>query len=261
MAQNSYTEEELEQAKEFLRRRIESELSMQRDVEDVLTEYAEKLLDLLFSDAPQEEMDALVDEMCAQLLSDCQILGVDDRQEDRDAILLWMNSERNGDNLEGRIGRRGRTWMNEIFAVYMAGRLLGLDKTSLLSSIRANMKHPWDNEVLVAVREKIRRGEVAGDIEDFDEPHFGTGMEISSLGALQTLTGYAIADAWMHWQHEDAGKQGAKGFYVLRGSSFPCDICQAIVDAGLHEMGDIDAIPPFHNHCCCYVVYTYVERI
>ena len=260
MAQIRYTDEELEQAKDFLRRRIESELSMHRDVEDVLTEYAEKLLYLYFIGASQSEIDMLVDEMCAQLLSDCYILGVDDRQEDRDAILLWMNTERNDDTLEGRINKRGRTFMNEIFAVYLAGKLLGLDRGSLLSSVKANMKHPWDNEVLVAVREKIRRGEVAGNIEDFEEPHFGTGHEISSLGALQTITGFAISDAWMWWQYEDARRQGAKGYFVERGSSFPCEECNSHTGI-FYPIGDEDNRPQYHRNCCCIVIYTYVEHI
>lgn len=262
MAKNSirYTEAELEEARDFLRRRIDSELSMQRDVEDVLTEYADRLLMLLFRNASQQEIDILIDEMCAQLLSDCFILGVDDRQDDREAILLWMNSERNGSTLEERIEERGRTWMNEIFAVYMAGDLLGLDRKGLLSSIKANMKHPWDNEVLVAVREKIQRGEVAGDLSDFENPHFGTGHEISSLGALQTLTGFAVSDAWMWWQYEDARKQGAKGYFVERGSGFPCEICDSHTGI-FYPISDEDNRPQYHSHCCCVVIYTYVEHI
>lgn len=256
----SYTERELEQAKDFLRRRIDSELSMKRDVEDVLAEYAEKLLDLLFRNAAQEEIDILVDEMCAQLLSDCFILGVDDRQDDREAILLWMNSERNGDTLDGRIDKRGRTFLAEVVAVYQAGRLLGLDETSLLSSVKANLKHPWDNEVLIAVREKIRRGEISGDISDFEEPHFGTGHETSSMGALQTLTGFAVSDAWMWWQYEDARRQGAKGYFVERGSSFPCTECDSHTGI-FYPVGDEDNRPQYHQNCCCIVIYTYVEHI
>ena len=256
-----FSTDELEAAKDFLRRRIESEQSMARDVESLLGEYAERLLTLLFRDAPQGEINALIDELIAQLIEDCYILGVDDRQDQREAIVLWMNSERHGDTLEGRIGSRARTFFNEVFAVYLAGKLLGLGQKVLLSSVRASWKHPWDNFVLVSVREKIATGAVAGNMDDFIEPHYGPGTEISSLGALQTLTGYAIADAWMHWQHEDKRREGMKGFYVLRGSSYPCDICQAVVDAGFHDMGDIDALPPFHNHCCCYVVYSEVERV
>lgn len=255
-----YTDEELEQAKEYLRRRIENEQSMVRDVESVLTEYAERLLVLLFRGAGQEEINVLVEEMCAQLLVDCFLLGVDERQDDRESIMLWMNSERNGDTLEGRIDKRGQTFFNEVMAVYAAGKLLGWDERSLLSSIVANMKHPWQNEVLIAVREKIERGEIAGNIEDFEEPHFGSGIEISSLGALQTLTGFAVSDAWMWWQYEDARKQGAKGYFVERGSSYPCTECDSHTGQ-FFPIGDEDNRPQYHAHCCCVVIYSYVERL
>lgn len=260
MAIRRYTEEELEQAKEFLRRRIESELSMKRDVEDLLGKYAESLLDLLFRNAPQEDINILIDELCADLLSDCFLLGVDDRDDDRKKILIYMNSERNGNNLDGRISERCRTFFREVYAVYLAGRLLGLDKRSLLSSIRENFKHPWDNGVLTEVRDKILGGEVAGNIADFTEPHFGTGHETSSMGALQTLTGYAVADAWMWWQYDDARARGAKGYFVVRGSSYPCAECDSHTGI-FYPIGDDDNRPQYHMNCCCVVVYTYVERL
>ena len=255
----NYTEQELEDAKEFLRRRIENELSMKRDVDDLLNEYAEKLLILLFRDAPDEDINALIDELCSQLLEDCKLLAVDEHDRE-DEILLYMLGERNGDTLEGRISKRCRTFFNEIFAVYLGGKLLGWDMRSLLSSIRANLDHPWQNEVLVAVREKIQRGEMAGNLDDFAEPHFGRGIEISSMGALETMTGYAIADAWMWWGYEDALAKGAIGYYVQRGSSYPCDECQSHVGI-FYPMSDEDNRPQYHKNCCCYVIYSYVERL
>ena len=95
MTKMRYTEEELEEAKEFLRRRMENELSMQRDVESLLTEYAERLLNLLFMGAGEDVINALVDELAAELLDDCEILAVDEHDK-QDAILLYMLGERNG---------------------------------------------------------------------------------------------------------------------------------------------------------------------
>lgn len=262
MASERYTEEELEAAKEFLRRRIESEQSMARDVEDLLGEYAEALLTLLFRDAPQESINALIDELIAELTDDCYTLGVDDRDDSRAAIMLWMNSERNGDTLEGRIGKRTHTFFNEVFAVYLASRLLGGRRSvgELTEGIVENMRKPWDNPILAEVRERIASGEIAGSLEDFEEPHFGRGVEISSLGALQTLTGFAVADAWMWWGYEDAREHGAKGYYVVRGSSYPCDECDSHTGI-FYPIGDDYDRPQYHLHCCCYVVYSYVDRL
>lgn len=259
MAQTWYTEEELEQAKEYLRERLRNERSMDADIAQLLRVYAALLLNSLFRNASDDELEALIAQLVDEVMEDCYTLAVDEHDR-RDAILLYMNGERNGDTLEGRVGNRCRTFFGEVFAVYAAGRMLGWDEKSLLSSIKANLKHPWDNEVLIAAREKIRRGELAGNIADFDEPHFGKGVEISSLGALQTITTYAVGDAWMWWGHEDALAKGAKGYFVVRGSSFPCDECDSHTNT-FYPISDEDNRPQYHAHCCCAVVYSYVDRV
>ena len=260
MATNGYTPEELEAAKDFLRKRLESEQSMSADVERLLYTYAGYLLSALFSDSSDEDLELLIQDLIEQLLTDCELLAVDEREDKRDAILLYMLGERNGDTLEGRVNKRCHTLFNEVFAVYTAGKLLGWDENSLLSSIKANFEHPWQNEVLVAVREKINRGEIDADIEDFEEAHYGKGVEISSLGALQTMLGYAIADAWTWWQYEDSKEKSAKGYFVVRGSSFPCDICDSHTGI-FYPISDEDNKPQYHAHCCCLVVYSYVDRL
>ena len=260
MATNGYTPEELEAAKEFLRKRLESERSMSADVERLLYTYAGYLLSALFSNASDEDIELLIQDLIEQLMADCELLAIDEREDKRDAILLYMLGERNGDTLEGRVNKRCHTLFNEVFAVYTAGKLLGWDETSLLSSIKANFEHPWDNEVLVAIREKINRGEIDADISDFEEAHYGKGIEISSLGALQTMLGYAIADAWTWWQYEDAKEKGAKGYHVVRGSSFPCPECDSHTGI-FYPISDEENKPQYHAHCCCLVVYSYVDRI
>lgn len=260
MTQNSYTPEELEAAKEFLRKRLDSERSMSADVERLLYTYAGYLLSALFDGASDEDVELLIQDLIEHLIADCELLAVDEREDKRDAILLYMLGERNGDTLEGRVNNRCHTFFNEVYAVYMAGELLGWDEKSLLSSVKANFEHPWDNEVLVAVREKINRGEIDVDIADFEEAHYGKGIEISSLGALQMMLGYAIADAWTWWQYEDAKENGAKGYHVLRGSSYPCPECDSHTGI-FYPISDEDNKPQYHAHCCCLVVYSYVDRI
>ena len=101
----SYTQAELEEAQAFLRERLRNEYSMENDVEGLLEEYAERLLILLLRDASQEEINALVDELAAQLLEDCEILAADEHDR-KDEILAYIGEDRNGDNLQGRIGKR-----------------------------------------------------------------------------------------------------------------------------------------------------------
>lgn len=255
-----YTDRELADAKDFLRRRIDSELSMHADVDELLTLYAGILLDALYACYTQDLMRELLSVLVDRLLYDCEVLSLDEGREDmRDEILAYMYDERNGNTLRDMVVERVYTFFNEVYAVHLAGNLLGLAKEALLTSIKQNLKHPYDSELLNEVREKISTGEIAGDIEDFDKPHFGQGVEVSSLGALQTITGHAVSDAWMWWRHEHALKDGANAYVVLRGSSYPCDECDSHTGE-LYRIEDGHNRPQYHPHCCCVVVYLNVDE-
>lgn len=255
----TYTTEELEAAKSFLRDRLRNERSMSADVERTLTSYATLLLAALFDNLPDSEIERIIADMVESLIFDCRLLALDDHDKSDD-VLLFMLGERHGDTLRGRIDKRCHTFLNEVAAVYLAGRLLGKTEDYLLRTIKGSFKHPWQNEVLVSVREKIAKGEVSGNIEDFAEPHFGQGTEISSLGALDTILTYAVADAWVYWQWLDARERGAKGYYVVRGSSYPCDECDSHTGI-FYPIDDELSKPQYHAHCCCMVVYSYVDRL
>jgi hypothetical protein len=97
-------------------------------------------------------------------------------------------------------------------------------------------------------------------VDDFSEPHFGKGVEIASKGALETMLTYAVADAWTWWQNDKAKDDGAFGYFVLRGSSYPCPICDDAAEV-FHPINDTEHIVPLHLNCKCYIVYSYVERL
>ena len=61
--------------------------------------------------------------------------------------------------------------------------------------------------------------------------------------------------AWMKEKSLEQEDDGAAGYYVLRGSSYPCEKCDSMV--GFHKMDDIEGYPPYHGHCCCYVIPIY----
>lgn len=254
----NYTDQELEEAKAFLRDRLRNEKSMTYDVEKLLAIYAAYLLTALFNDASDEDIELLIQDLIDQILEDCKTLAVDEHDRS-DVILPYMLGERNGDTLEGRINTRCHTFFNEVFAVYTAGKLLDIGYQPLLKSIRDNIRHPWQNEVLVDVRERQRRGEISAEYE-FDEPHFGQGVAISSFTALDTMTRYAVADAWMEWGWLDAVERGARGYFVERGSSYPCDECDSHTGI-FYPITDEDSKPQYHANCCCIVIYSYVDRL
>jgi hypothetical protein len=254
----NYTEEELEEAKAYLKDRLRNQRSMEKDIENLLAIYAAYLLSALFSKASDEDIQTLINSLVEQLLSDCETLAVDTHDR-KDAIIAYMTGERNGDTLEGRIRKRAETFFNEVFAVYLAGTLLGKGQEVLLKSIKESLKRPWENEVLEEAREKQANGEISNEY-DFVEPHYGRGNATSSLLAIERALSYAVADAWTYWQWLDKIDGGAVGYYVLRGSSFPCDLCDSHTGI-FFDVNDKDSLPPYHTNCVCFAVYTKVPRL
>lgn len=254
----NYTEEELEEAKAYLKDRLRNQRSMEKDIENLLAIYASYLLSALFSKASDEDIQTLINSLVEQLLSDCETLAVDTHDR-KDAIIAYMTGERNGDTLEGRIRKRAETYFNEVFAVYLAGTLLGKGQEVLLKSIKDSLKRPWENEVLEEAREKQANGEISSEY-DFEEPHYGRGNATSSLLAIERALSYAVADAWTYWQWLDKIDGGAVGYFRVRMSSFDCPLCDSLCGI-FYPISDKEHMGLAHLSCCCAIVYTKVPRL
>lgn len=249
-----YTEQQLEDAKEYLRRRIDGELSMERDIEGVIGEYAPLLVSLMlrFGVTGNAYVEVLVHEMIERIISDCYILGVDDRLEREDAIRAYINSKRGDGTMESRVRERCRTFAEEVGAVVAVGVVLKRSRDHILQSIRENLTHPYDNEILQEARELEKSGRAIFEVK-ITPPSMGKGVAVSSMTALQTITSYAVADAWM-WDLFQVNKD-AKGYFVFRGSSYPCEQCDDAVAGGFHPMDDWEHFVPLHPHCRCGVIF------
>ena len=258
MSKVEYTQEELEEAKAYLRDRLRNEQSMSADIHRLLEMYAAYLLTALFGNATENDIELLIQDLIDQLIADVELLSCDTHDK-KDMILLYLHSERYGDTIDGRVRNRVNTFYNEVFAVYVAGKLLNKGYDAILSSVKGNFEKPWENPIIVEARERQDRGEIDPDYE-FKEPSFGRGVAVSSLTALDTMLTHAIGDAWMYFGWLDASEKGAKGYYVLRGSSYPCDTCQSHVGI-FYDIKDEENRPPYHAHCVCFVVYSFVDRI
>lgn len=263
MAEYTYTDEMLEEAKAYLRDRIRNQQSMSRRVEELLALYAEYLLNALFSSMGgnvENDVELLVNDLIEQLYNDCVMLALDEHDR-RDAILAYISRDIAGANLNGRIEKRVRTFVDEVSVVYAVGRLMGRNYETILSSIRGSLKDPWNNPILIAARTERDRGSITiPDDLDIDEHHYGKGEPVSSLKALDRITEFAIGEGWNEWQYLDAKDNGAKGYFVERGSSYPCEECDSHTGI-FYPITDEDSKPLYHLNCCCIVVYTDVERL
>lgn len=263
MIQNDYTDEMLEEAKAYLRDRIRNQQSMSHRIEELLTLYAEYLLNALFSSIGgnvENDVELLVEDLIEQIWNDCVLLA-EDEHDRKPLILAYISRDIEGDNLRGRIGERVRTFAAEVVAVCVAGRILGHNYETILSSVVGSLRDPWNNPILVAARTERDRGNITiPDDVDIDEHHYGKGVAVSSETALEWMTEHAIAEGWMHWLYLDKRERGAKGYFVERGSSYNCPLCDSMCGV-FRDISDTEHLPPFHLSCCCFVVYSFVDRL
>ena len=80
----------------------------------------------------------------------------------------------------------------------------------------------------------------------------GVGLSNNGSTNVTKMARVTLQMAWMRSYRMDFEESGAVGFYVLRGSSYPCSLCDSKV--GFHVIDEIDDFPPFHPNCCCYVI-------
>lgn len=249
-----YTRKEYEDAMELLRQRIESELSMTHDVDRLLEEYAGYIIHALSIGASKEDIELLIEDLVMRIIDDCRTLSVDNHDVDEDVIdTVFVGGDI---SVEERIRTRAGTFLDELTTAYSAGEILHMDEKSILASVVGNMEDPWGNPIISEVHNMVERGEVSGNVSDYEERHYGKGIPVSSKTDIEFITTSAIAATWNEWEWRSAFAVGAIGYYIERGSSCPCEECQSHTGR-FYPISDKGHLPQYHRSCRCFVVYCY----
>lgn len=170
-------------------------------------------------------------------------------ESDEDSFVApILTTKDHGKTFKERLNQYVSRWGFELEATIAAAGLAGVtDEKVIENGIGEYLDRPYDNPWIAEHKgegDAVRLGAI---------PHYGKGRAIASRVALSVLLTDIVAKGWMqNWHRLNAGK---RGYYVFRGSSFPCEICDAQVGF-LHDINDEMGRPPFHNHCVCYTVYT-----
>lgn len=258
----SATEEEIRRAKEYLTLRLKAERLAVSTMNDALLSAARRIVDISrkynippdkfrFSANPllKKEINDILALLREALYSYVEnAVAFEDEDGGTPYIAPALTEEDHGKTFRQRLAEYVGRWGYETEAVIAATGLGGVkDRTAVIDGIREYLDRPYDNPWV-----KDHRGE--GDaVRLRAAPHYGRGKRIAATSALTLLLTTVIAKGWMqNWERRNAGK---RGYYVFRGSSYPCDICNSQTGF-LHDITDKDGLPPYHPHCCCYIVYT-----
>lgn len=248
---NRPREADIEAAKAYLRQRIECEQAMTTLLESAMKEAAERAVEILYSakihptvgsyenlPAPvRMQIDEVVEWLRETIDDYFLTLAIADHEENRDEILPFILGENHGRTFDERLSDYCDKYRDELMLLVGAGLMLGIGKMVLAKSIGENLEHPYANQLLTG---GIRTG-----------VSYGRGHTNSMFTALSGLTKYGIESAWMrHWELKTEA-DGAIGWIIERGSSYPCSQCDE--NCGFHSIAEGTQLPQ-HLSCCCFAV-------
>ena len=170
----------------------------------------------------------------------CKVLGIGTASVDE-----YIGGKMFGETFAARNNRYLSNFAEDIVKMIKAGALLGYSDDKILSAIRTGYKNPYAASIITKAQSK--------DI-NIANPSYGRGFYKSSYQNLMRNVKGTIALAWGYAEHEYGMENGAIGFKVFRGSSYPCAQCDDEC-AYIHKMDD--PFPPFHISCKCYIQFIY----
>lgn len=259
------TSKEIEEAKDYLRQRLNAELSMRNNLLGIMYQAAKEIIAIAYKyNIPpgqfsfsynrelQQEVDAVIANLRELIEDYTETLAVATHADERKHIIAFINRESHGKTLSERINAYTTQYKKELEVAIASGVLLHVAKSELLASIKESWKSPLLNQ---HIRQVTSKGFPV--ISRLNVPEtYGVGRTNSSFTALDNLTNFAIAEGWMDYFATVAKENGAVGFMSFRGSSYPCQQCDDETTY-FHIFNNGDPVPPYHAHCCCYIVPLY----
>ncbi|PXV66858.1 hypothetical protein CLV62_104119 [Dysgonomonas alginatilytica] len=167
-------------------------------------------------------------------------------------LLLFLGSVIAGQTLQERINRYVSNMSYEIEAYIAAGLAKGMSRTQVLSDYLTWFKSPYKSPLLLdAFRKQGFKAEriLSKGIT------FGSGIYISSFDNLVRLEQQTIFHAYNNTLNSIwLTKPEIIGWYTIRGSAYPCTICDDNV--GVFHSKD-EFFSGYHVRCCCILIPVY----
>lgn len=168
--------------------------------------------------------------------------------KDTGATGRLLNSELFGKTFEERSHIYMQYFFNDVVKMIIAGKRLKLKQSAIEGNVKSQYSDPYTNGIIDRANRKGANIQV---------PSYGHGIYHSAYGNIVRNAQGTIAIAWGRENKNFAKREGAIGFRIFRGSSYPCPLCDEEVGVGIHPM--TDAVPPLHLNCCCVVEFIYQD--
>lgn len=263
------SQQDIDAAKQFILQREENARMLEDKIDELLADAVEKIVIICyrydvdpqklyiasgFNEQMMNEIAEVMDELEEEILAMMQEYATRSTK-DRDrinALLLWMASLGRGNrNLRNTLEGYLYKFMKDLEAAIAALRFADATMVDAVTKVKTNLHTIYTMpEVMASFKNASEFA--ATYIQSRGVQKGGVGLSNNGSTNVTNMARLTLQMVWMRSRRLEMEEDGAAGFYVLRGSNYPCDYCDSKV--GFHPMTDIDYFPPFHGHCCCYVV-------
>ena len=268
----SPTQDDIRSAKNFVLQREEYARLLQSRIDEILSDAAESIVTICyrydfdpkhlyfgngFSEQMMNDISEVMDDAELEILD--LIYKYSTRvTNDRDrinALLLWMATLGRGNkNLKDTLDGYLYKFMKDLEAAVAALRYAKVAMSDAVTKVKSFLHTIYTMpEVSAAFKEASTFA--ATYIQSRGVQKGGVGLSNNGSTNVTNMARITLQMAWMRSHRLDMEEDGAAGYYVLRGSNYPCSLCDSKV--GFHPITNTEDFPPFHGHCCCITIPIY----
>lgn len=260
------SQEDVDRAKRFVLQRVDASIALVSAIDIVLDDMAERIAVICYKYGIEPERFTISSEYnedmmyeIAEVMDDIeeQILSLIDEYSTRvtsdrtriAALLAWLSLlGRDNRNLQDTLDIYLRKTMRDFEAALAALAYADCDMATAVGRLKQYKHQIWNMpEMRNAFRHK----------DDFESELIRTkgvtedAVGLSSSGATNVtrMARTTLEMTWMRSLRMSYEEDGAAGYYVVRGSKYPCELCDSM--CGFHPIKDTKGFPPYHPRCCC----------
>ena len=270
------TEEQVQRAKNYVLRRESAARGLSSLIDALLQDAAVKItsicyryninptlfeLSYKYNEKMFEEVAAVMDELEEDILDLISVYSTKctKDKEKKNALFLWiLTLGRGGKALKATLETRLRAFMGDLEAMIVAAKVARLNTSQAANIIKNNLHNVYQTAIMKNVFRQANMYK-AKNIRTKGIKHGNVGNSNSEANNIIRFAKTTLQMAWMRQMRQNYEDEGAEGFYVMRGSTYPCDYCQSYV--GFHQIDEAEAFPPQHANCACFAIPVFQKTI
>ena len=268
------SDEDVQTGKRFVLRRESAANGLASLVDALLSDAAAKITEIAyrygvdarnfqFSPNYNEDMFAeisnVLDELEDEILDLTELYSLKCTKDEKKKLWLlpWVLALGKG-NKGLRRTLEDRLWIfsRDLEAMIAAAANAKMNQVRAVSVIRSNLHTAYQ---MPGMREAFAKASLfkAQYIRTRGVKRGNRGSSSTEANNIIRFVKSTVQMAWMRYRHRMYEEQGAAGYICLRGSTFPCRLCDDVCGV-FHPLED-GMVLPVHANCACYAVPVFMQ--